>query len=76
MTDKISYVCTECGSNDVSLEVVSAYWSETNQSFDISDIADKGHYCNDCDLPCRVEIIPWEPATPQIAFKPIYRLET
>ncbi len=52
---KYTYICTECGSSDVSLEAVCVYWDEADQEFTVSDLCDKGHYCNDCDNECRVE---------------------
>lgn len=57
----ISYVCTECGSDDVSMEAVCVYWMESEQAFEVSDLADKGHFCNTCDELCGLAIVPYDP---------------
>lgn len=55
-------VCAQCGSTEVAVEVVSAYWIVSEQDWEVSDICDKGHYCNHCGRETRLT---WRPATPE-----------
>jgi hypothetical protein len=42
-------VCATCGNFDISAEVTSAYWNIATREFAVSDITDKGHWCDVCD---------------------------
>lgn len=57
-------VCAYCGSTDVSAEALSTYWDVSEQEWKVSDICDKGHYCNACDGETRLS---WRQATPEEA---------
>ena len=48
-------VCNVCGSADVVLEAVGVFWDKECGRAEISDLADKGHYCNKCDGETRLE---------------------
>lgn len=61
---KIKYVCSECGSDQVTVETL-AWWNEGKQTFDY-EIMDGGHYCEKCDGPCNIEEIEI-----QLDFEPI-----
>lgn len=41
--------CATCGNFDISAEVTSAYWNTATGEFAVSDITDKGHWCDVCD---------------------------
>jgi len=56
-SNPITYVCSECGSTDVLLDAF-ATWNENTQAFEVSNIFDKGHSCNQCGCECTVEEIP------------------
>lgn len=55
-------VCAYCGSTEVSAETSLAYWDVSEQAWKVSDICDKGHYCNDCESETRLD---WRQATPE-----------
>lgn len=55
-------VCAQCGSTEVAVEVVSAYWIVSEQDWEVSDICAKGHYCHHCGRETRLM---WRPATPE-----------
>ena len=50
-------VCRRCGCTDISAEVTAARWDATAQEWAVSDICDKGHYCDACDAETRID---WE----------------
>lgn len=50
-------VCATCGSFDVSLETTAAYWNAGTGQAEVSDLNDKGHYCNTCDGECKLSWI-------------------
>jgi hypothetical protein len=51
---KIDYVCTHCGSNDVLVDAY-AEWNVEAQRWEISNVFDKGHHCNNCNGECKIE---------------------
>lgn len=55
-------VCAHCGSTSVSAEVTSAHWNVHTQTWEVTDICDKGHYCADCE---RETDLRWRPAAPE-----------
>ena len=54
-------VCAYCGSTEVSVDA-SVYWDIDTQTWEVSDIYDKGHYCNDCGGETRLD---WRQANPE-----------
>lgn len=54
-------VCAYCGSTEV-LADASVYWDIDTQTWEVSDISDKGHYCYDCDGETRLV---WRQANPE-----------
>ena len=50
-------VCRRCGCTDISAEVTDARWDAAAQEWAVSDICDKGHYCDACDAETRID---WE----------------
>jgi hypothetical protein len=40
-------VCPECGSDNVAADA-AARWNTENQDWEVSNIFDKGHGCDDC----------------------------
>ena len=50
---KVSYVCTECGSNNVMWDAW-AKWDEDTQEMYMENYYDHT-YCNNCDGECSVE---------------------
>lgn len=41
--------CNVCGSSDIYLDDVSAYWHEQNQEWTLSDLGQPTAYCGDCE---------------------------
>lgn len=66
MSKPYTYVCTECGSDAVTLEGF-IHWNAEKQEYDVSNLCDKGHSCNECDGECNVEAIEIPP-TPSEAL--------
>lgn len=62
-----TYVCTHCGSDAVSLEGF-VHWNAEEQEYEVSDLCDDGHSCNDCDGECHVEQLEI-PCTPMEALE-------
>lgn len=50
-------VCRHCGSEDVLADAY-AEWDVEEQKWVISNIFDKGAYCNSCDGESRIEEVP------------------
>lgn len=50
-------VCRRCGCTDISAEVTAARWDASAQEWAVSDICDKGHYCDACDSETQID---WE----------------
>ncbi len=48
--------CSSCGSENVLFDAYVA-WDETTQTYEIVNVFDKGHYCQDCDGECSID---WE----------------
>jgi len=47
-------VCSLCGSEDVLADAY-AFWNAETQQWEVSNVFDKGAYCNNCDGECRIE---------------------
>lgn len=47
-------VCSTCGSDDV-LADATARWDADEQRWEVTNISDKGHSCNECDGECKIE---------------------
>lgn len=54
-------MCAYCGSTEVSADAL-VYWDINTQTWEVSDICDKGHYCNACEGETRLS---WRQATPE-----------
>lgn len=52
-TKKITWACNTCGGDNVSIEAV-VHWDTDEQRFAVSEVCDKGHYCEDCDGECGI----------------------
>lgn len=50
--------CSWCGSTDVAMDILSGSYNRMADMVMPNELADKGHYCSNCDHECRVN---WEP---------------
>lgn len=53
---KYKKVCSHCKSENVLFDAY-AEWNEEEQKFELVEVYDKGHYCEDCDGECSIENI-------------------
>lgn len=56
---KVKVVCSLCGSENVSADAATR-WSVAHQEWEVTNVFDKGHLCDDCGGECgirEVEIV-------------------
>lgn len=50
-------VCRHCGCTEITAEAMGAVWCKKAQTWELTEICDKGHYCGSCDGEARID---WE----------------
>ena len=50
---KITKVCSCCGSENVAADA-AARWNVGAQEWEVSNVFDEGHSCDDCGSECRI----------------------
>ena len=56
---KVRKVCSHCGSENV-LADAHALWNVEEQKWELANVFDKGHFCNQCDGECSIKEVPVE----------------
>ena len=52
--------CPECGGHNIAFDSF-VFWNPDTQTFELGEVMDKGHICNDCGS--RIDHPKWEPLT-------------
>ena len=50
---KVEMVCGSCGSMNIVADA-HAIWNVDTQEWEVNNVFDKGHYCDDCEGECRI----------------------
>lgn len=59
--NKIQYpACDRCGSPNVSADA-AARWNHELQDWEVTNVFDKGHHCDDCEDECRIKFVAGNP---------------
>ena len=51
---KYKKVCSVCGSEDILFDSF-ATWNIEDQMFELHEVYDDGHFCNECVQNCKIE---------------------
>ena len=57
---KLIPVCNRCGCSDIVADA-AARWDVESQKWEISDVYEKGHYCEECNGETRIDFIILDP---------------
>lgn len=50
---RVRMVCSHCGGEDVLADAY-AVWNYDLQEWELNNVFDKGHHCNECDGECSI----------------------
>ena len=66
--DRIRVVCSYCGGTHVKADAYAIH-NEEKQIWELSDVYDKGSYCDDCDGDCSYDYEPLTDEQPAVLFE-------